>query len=64
MGPDDRMLVAQMDAEVTALTPITDDLTALETAVTAYAPRDTGPRPLPRPALRHATCCAATPTAR
>jgi hypothetical protein len=42
MGPDDRMLVAQMDAEVTALTPLTDDATALEAAVAAYRPRDTG----------------------
>jgi len=52
MGPDDRMLVAQMDAEVTALTPLTNDSTALETAVTAYRPRDTG-LDLPR-ALRFA----------
>jgi len=42
LGPGDRMLVAQMDAEVTALTPMTDDLGALEGAVTAYRPRDTG----------------------
>lgn len=42
MGPDDRMLVAQMDAEVTALTALTDDSAALEAAVTAYRPRDTG----------------------
>ncbi len=42
MGPDDRMLVAQMDAEVTALTPVTDDLAALESAVSSYRPRDTG----------------------
>ena len=42
MGPDDRMLVAQMDAEVTALTPLTDDGAALEAAVRGYRPRDTG----------------------
>lgn len=42
LGPGDRMLVAQMDAEVTALTPMTDDPGALEAAVTAYQPRDTG----------------------
>ncbi|MEZ4406431.1 MAG: VWA domain-containing protein [Polyangiales bacterium] len=42
MGPADRMLVAQMDAEVTALSPMTDDPAALESAVSAYAPRDTG----------------------
>ena len=52
MGPDDRMLVAQMDAEVTALTPLTDDAAALEAAVAAYRPRDTG-LDLPR-ALRFA----------
>ncbi len=42
LGPGDRMLVAQMDAEVTALTPMTDDLGALEAAVGQYQPRDTG----------------------
>lgn len=52
MGPDDRMLVAQMDAEVTALTPMTDDVATLEAAVSAYRPRDTG-LDLPR-ALRFA----------
>lgn len=42
MGGDDRMLIAQMDAEVTALSPMTDDVAALEQALTAYHPRDTG----------------------
>lgn len=42
MGPEDRMLVAQMDAQVTALCPMTDDLAELEGALRDYAPRDTG----------------------
>lgn len=42
MGAADRALVASMDAEVTALAPMSDDVTELETAVRAYAPRDTG----------------------
>ncbi len=42
MGPADRMLLAQMDAEVTTLAPMTDDPAELEAALTGYAPRDTG----------------------
>jgi Ca-activated chloride channel family protein len=42
MGPEDRMLIAQMDAQVTALCPMTDDLAELEAALRDYAPRDTG----------------------
>ncbi|MFO0646670.1 MAG: VWA domain-containing protein [Polyangiales bacterium] len=42
MGPADRMLLAQMDAEVTTLTPMTDDPAELEAALRNYAPRDTG----------------------
>jgi len=41
MGPADRMLVAQMDAQVTALCPMTDDLAELEAALREYSPRDT-----------------------
>jgi Ca-activated chloride channel homolog len=42
MGPADRMLLAQMDAEVTTLAPMTDDPAELEAALAGYAPRDTG----------------------
>lgn len=42
MGSGDRMLIAQMDAEVTALSPMTDDVTSLEGALSAYGARDTG----------------------
>lgn len=42
MGSADRMLLAQMDAELTALSPMTDDVAALENALREYAPRDTG----------------------
>ncbi len=52
MGAGDRMLLAQMDAEVTALSPMTDDPAALEAALGGYSARDTG-ADLPR-ALRFA----------
>lgn len=42
MGAADRALIAAMDAEVTALAPMSDDPTELERAVRAYHPRDTG----------------------
>jgi Ca-activated chloride channel family protein len=42
MGSADRMLLAQMDGEVTALSPMTDDVASLENALKDYAPRDTG----------------------
>ncbi len=42
MGPADQMLLAQMDSEVTTLSPMTDDAAALEAALTDYAPHDTG----------------------
>ncbi|MDP3275261.1 MAG: VWA domain-containing protein [Deltaproteobacteria bacterium] len=42
MGSADRMLLAQMDGEITALSPLTDDVAALESALREYAPRDTG----------------------
>lgn len=42
MGSADRMLLAQMDGEITALSPMTDDVASLETALKDYAPRDTG----------------------
>lgn len=42
LGPADRMLLAQMDAQVTALCPLTDDPAELERALGEYAPRDTG----------------------
>lgn len=42
MGSSDRMLLAQMDGEVTALCPMTDDVASLENALRDYAPRDTG----------------------
>lgn len=42
IGVSDQVLVAQMDAEITALSPMTDDPAALESAMRAYAPRDTG----------------------
>ena len=42
MGSNDRMLLAQMDAEITPLSPMTDDVAALEPALREYAPRDTG----------------------
>lgn len=42
MGSSDRMLLAQMDGEVTALCPMTDDVALLETALRDYTPRDTG----------------------
>jgi Ca-activated chloride channel family protein len=42
MGSADRMLLAQMDGEITALCPMTDDVAALEAALREYAPRDTG----------------------
>lgn len=42
MGPADQMLLAQMDAQVTPLAPLTDDPAALEQALSQYAPRDTG----------------------
>lgn len=41
LGPADRMLIAQIDAEVTPLTPMTDDVTALMAAAEHYGPRDT-----------------------
>ncbi|MFO0629151.1 MAG: VWA domain-containing protein [Polyangiales bacterium] len=52
LGAADRALLASMDAEVTALAPMSDDPTTLETALRGYAPRDTG-LDLPR-ALRFA----------
>lgn len=52
MGAADRALVASMDAEVTALAPMTDDVAVLEGALREYHPRDTG-LDLPR-ALRFA----------
>lgn len=52
LGAADRALVASMDAEVTALAPMTDDPAALEAALRDYRPRDTG-LDLPR-ALRFA----------
>ncbi|MBI5512608.1 MAG: VWA domain-containing protein [Deltaproteobacteria bacterium] len=42
LGPNDRLLLAQMDAEVTALSPMTDDAGALEQSLAGYEPRDTG----------------------
>jgi hypothetical protein len=42
MGSADRMLLAQMDGEVTALCPMTDDVGLLENALKEYAPNDTG----------------------
>jgi hypothetical protein len=42
MGPADRMLIAQMDARVTALCPMSDDPSVLEASLREYAPRDTG----------------------
>lgn len=42
MGVSDQILIAQMDAEVTALSPMTDDPASLEAATRQYAPRDTG----------------------
>ncbi len=42
MGSSDRMLLAQMDGEITALCPMTDDVALLENALKDYAPRDTG----------------------
>jgi Ca-activated chloride channel family protein len=42
MGSADRMLLAQMDGEVTALSPMTDDVASLENALKEYEPRDTG----------------------
>ncbi len=42
MGPGDKILLAQMDAEITALTPMTDDVSALVSALEDYRPRDTG----------------------
>jgi hypothetical protein len=42
MGSSDRMLLAQMDAEITPLSPMTDDVGALEGALREYEPHDTG----------------------
>ncbi len=42
MGSSDRMLLAQMDADITPLSPMTDDVAALESALRDYAPHDTG----------------------
>lgn len=42
MGASDRMLLAQMDAEITPLSPLTDDVATLESALREYSPRDTG----------------------
>ena len=42
MGSSDRMLLAQMDAEITPLSPMTDDVGALEAALGEYEPHDTG----------------------
>ncbi|MBL8602216.1 MAG: VWA domain-containing protein [Myxococcales bacterium] len=41
MGPADRMLVAQFDAEVTALAPMTDDVEALDDAASRLTAHDT-----------------------
>src|SRR5262249_19373796 len=42
MGSNDRMLLAQMDAEITPLSPMTDEIAPLENALREYEPRDTG----------------------
>ncbi|MEI8257159.1 MAG: VWA domain-containing protein, partial [Deltaproteobacteria bacterium] len=42
MGSSDRMLLAQMDADITPLSPMTDDVASLESALRDYAPHDTG----------------------
>jgi Ca-activated chloride channel family protein len=42
MGSNDRILLAQMDAEITPLSPMTDEIAPLENALRDYEPRDTG----------------------